>query len=329
MATIASTPTQRAYDVFNGDADGIFALHHLRLAYPLDTVLITGAKRDISLLERVPAGQASDISVLDISLDVNVAALKQLLDTGSRVSYFDHHAAQQAFDHPNLRLFWDESPTVCTSLLVDQHVQGQFHTWAITASFGDNLETVAQTLALKAGLSTQQTDALQRLGTVLNYNAYGETVADLHIAPDALYRALHPYVDPFDFIANSAQYRILSDGYQSDEQSMVSLKPQWSASCGDIYVLPNAPWARRISGIFANQLVSEKPDKSFAVLTEQSNGCYSVSVRTGTPMTTPAHRFCETFATGGGRKGAGGINRLPADETEQFSTRFFDYFSAA
>ena len=47
-------PTRRI-DVFNGDADGICALHQLRLAAPADSELVTGVKRDIALLERVAA----------------------------------------------------------------------------------------------------------------------------------------------------------------------------------------------------------------------------------------------------------------------------------
>ncbi|RUM38930.1 MAG: acetyltransferase, partial [Desulfobulbus sp.] len=40
------------YDVFNGDADGICALHQLRLHDPRpDAHLVTGVKRDICLLE--------------------------------------------------------------------------------------------------------------------------------------------------------------------------------------------------------------------------------------------------------------------------------------
>jgi len=33
------------YDVFNGDADGICALHQLRLAEPREATLVTGVKR--------------------------------------------------------------------------------------------------------------------------------------------------------------------------------------------------------------------------------------------------------------------------------------------
>ncbi|MGB0765140.1 MAG: DHH family phosphoesterase, partial [Luminiphilus sp.] len=41
------------FDVFNGDADGICALLQLRQADARPSQLVTGVKRDISLLERV------------------------------------------------------------------------------------------------------------------------------------------------------------------------------------------------------------------------------------------------------------------------------------
>ena len=42
-------------DVFNGDADGLCALHQLRLADPQNSTLITGVKRDIDLVKQVQA----------------------------------------------------------------------------------------------------------------------------------------------------------------------------------------------------------------------------------------------------------------------------------
>ena len=63
------------YDVFNGDADGILALVQLRLAEPKESQLITGVKRDISLLKRVDVEQASSVTVLDISMEKNQEAL--------------------------------------------------------------------------------------------------------------------------------------------------------------------------------------------------------------------------------------------------------------
>ena len=65
----------RQFDVFNGDADGLCALHQWRLAHPAESTLVTGVKRDIALLERVPAQPGDEVSVLDISLDRNRAAL--------------------------------------------------------------------------------------------------------------------------------------------------------------------------------------------------------------------------------------------------------------
>ena len=67
------------YDVFNGDADGICALHQLRLAEPRDAELITGVKRDIKLLEKIASVRHGAITVLDVSLDSNREALMALL----------------------------------------------------------------------------------------------------------------------------------------------------------------------------------------------------------------------------------------------------------
>ncbi len=59
------------YDVFNGDADGLCALHQLRLARPLDAQLVTGTKRDNALLARVPAIAGDRVTALDIALPGN------------------------------------------------------------------------------------------------------------------------------------------------------------------------------------------------------------------------------------------------------------------
>jgi len=48
-------PLSKYYDIFNGDADGICALHQLRLEEPRDAELVTGVKRDIKLVGRVNA----------------------------------------------------------------------------------------------------------------------------------------------------------------------------------------------------------------------------------------------------------------------------------
>lgn len=317
-----------AYDVFNGDADGICALHQLRLASPKEASLITGVKRDVALLKRVPCEREVDVSVLDISLDVNVEPLRRIIDEGGQVLYFDHHSAQQAFRHPRLCLHWDDAPDVCTSILVDRHLQGRFRNWAIVAAFGDNLPAPARALAATVGMGSPQVEALEMLGQVLNYNAYGEQVEDLHIAPDMLYRAVQPFVDPLEFIETSPYYQALVDGYYSDAAHVRNLQPEWRSAGGAIYILPGAPWARRISGVFANMLASQGAAQSFAILTPGTNGTYVVSVRSGQPSLRAANEFCARFATGGGRKSAAGINALPASELDYFTQQFSDYFSS-
>jgi oligoribonuclease NrnB/cAMP/cGMP phosphodiesterase (DHH superfamily) len=114
-------------DVFNGDADGICALHQLRLAQPASSTLITGVKRDIALLKQVPPQAGIQVNVFDISLDANIDALQTLLDHGASIRYFDHHAASKQPVHPGLRSYIDEAPDVCSSLLVDRYQIGRAH----------------------------------------------------------------------------------------------------------------------------------------------------------------------------------------------------------
>ena len=90
------------FDVFNGDADGICALHQLRLAEPVQSELVTGVKRDISLLKRVEAARGDQVTALDISLDKNREALERLLASGVRVRYFDHHFAGDHASPPRM-----------------------------------------------------------------------------------------------------------------------------------------------------------------------------------------------------------------------------------
>src|SRR3546814_4824613 len=46
-----------------------------------------------------------------------------------------------------------------------------------------------------------------------------------------------------------------------------------------LFVLPDAAWARRVSGVYSNDLTNQHPDRAHAVLTEKANGHYLISVR--------------------------------------------------
>ncbi|BBB67003.1 acetyltransferase [Undibacterium sp. YM2] len=315
-----------AYDVFNGDADGICALHQLRLAEPLTAELITGAKRDIDLLNRFSTKSGDRVTVVDISLDSNISALRQHLNAGAKITYFDHHNAAQAFEHEHLDLHCDLAADVCSSILVNRYLNGLYWKWAVVAAYGDNLPAVATVMAGDAGLSQSQREHLQELGTLLNYNAYGESVDDLHFHPAALYQAVHDYIDPFDFLHNAAQFTLLRNAYASDMAFMQGLHADRESELTSIYILPAQAWARRVSGILANQLTQEEPGKSFAVLTAKPDGNYVVSIRSGDADRCPAGQFCSAFATGGGRRGAGGINHLQASEVDSFVQAFIAYF---
>ncbi|MDG2643993.1 DHH family phosphoesterase, partial [Vibrio parahaemolyticus] len=164
------------YDIFNGDADGIIALLQLRLADPIDSQLITGVKRDIKLVEKVDVQAGDELTVLDISMEKNMAGLEQALAQGTHVFYVDHHKAGDIPQHGNLDAHIDLDANMCTALIVDKLLEGRFHTWAITAAYGDNLIAKADALADQAGLNNEQKAQLKELGTLINYNGYGSKV---------------------------------------------------------------------------------------------------------------------------------------------------------
>ena len=310
------------FDVFNGDADGICALHQLRLAAPADSILITGVKRDITLLERVPAGAGDQVTVLDISLDRNRGALLELLERGAEVHYFDHHFPGVIPTHPRFHPLIDPAPEVCTSLLVDRFLAGGQRIWAVVGAFGDNLYQAARRAAAPLGLEAAQLEALQELGECLNYNAYGDDVDDLRFPPNVLYRLLHAYIDPFAFMAEEPAFRQLRQGYADDLAQAEAVPPETATLRHALYILPDAAWSRRISGAFGNRLAQQAPQRAHAVLTPSRRGGYAVSVRAPLAAPTGADALCRGFESGGGRQAAAGINHLPAEQLETFAVRF-------
>ncbi|HCA26855.1 MAG TPA: acetyltransferase [Betaproteobacteria bacterium] len=313
------------YDVFNGDADGLCALHQLRLAEPRESTLVTGVKRDIGLLARVAAAAGDRVTVLDISLDKNRGALAHLLAAGADVAYFDHHFAGDIPVHPGLTATIDTRASLCTSLLADRALGGRFRGWAVAAAFGDNLSAAATAAAAPLALTAAQTDALRMLGESLNYNAYGESVDDLHFHPADLYRRMHDYKDPFAFIAEDAAFIQLRQGYLADMAHARACRPAAEDGGGALYILPDAAWSRRVSGAFANALANAHPQQAHAVLIPR-NGGYQVSVRAPVAVPAGADTLCRQFENGGGRKSAAGINGLPESQLDAFSRKFFQAF---
>ena len=309
-------------DVFNGDADGICALHQLRLAEPVESTLVTGVKRDIGLLSRVDAGEGDAITVLDVSLDKNREGLVRLLENGARVQYFDHHYPGEVPQYENLSTSIDPSPDVCTALLVDKFLDSLYLPWAVTAAFGDNLDSCARQAAQPLSLDETQLMQLRELGIYLNYNAYGASVEDLYFPPDQLFQRLQPYQNPFDFISEAETFTRLRVGYAEDMRQTNATQAEFENDNYALYILPAEAWARRVSGVFGNKLAQKFQDRAHAVLTALPEGGYVVSVRAPLTNKTGADELCRAFPTGGGRKAAAGINSLREDLFDDFVAKF-------
>lgn len=306
------------YDLFNGDADGICALLQLRLAEPRDAKLVSGVKRDINLVARVEAASGDRLTILDVSMDKNKVGLEAALAAGAEVFYVDHHFPGDIPDHGSLTAIINEAPDVCTAALVNGHLDGAYLDWAVTGAFGDNLKDTARSLARGLDISGHDLELLEELGTCINYNGYGPSIEDLHFDPEDLYRRLYAAGSPLEFVSSSADFQKLSQGYREDMASAAALQPARDNGATALFILPDEAWARRVSGVYSNDLAVANPDRAHAVLTEKANGNYLVSVRAPLANKQGAAQLCMQFPTGGGRAAAAGINDLPADSLDAF-----------
>jgi len=312
----------RRFYVFNGDADGLCALQQLRLIEQGDALLVTGTKRDIELLKRVNATAGDEVTVLDISLDRNRAPLLRLLADGASVRYFDHHYAGELPAHPCLESHIEESGDVCTSVLVARYLGEPASSWAIAAAFGDGLPIIATALAHSAGLAGETVATLERLGTLLNYNAYGDSIRDLRVDPAELAREMQPFNDPLDFARHSSMFVALADGYEEDMRRARALEPVRQVPGATMLLLPDAPWARRSIGVLANEVMRGQPENAVAILAPGTHGGFIVSVRVPASRSRSAQEFCRGYKGGGGRKLAAGIDHLAEADVDGFMKRF-------
>ncbi len=310
------------FDVCNGDADGLCATvqwHWHEPAVPAQ--LITGLKREIALLERVLAQAGDQVNVFDLSMQRNQPALERLLDAGVAVRYVDHHETGAIRQHPLLKVHIDLDSAVCTSLLVDRLVDGASRPWALVGAYGDNLTTVADELAQRDGLSERERAALRRLGEGINYNAYGETLADVHMVPERLFGLLVRFRSPLDLVMHDPIADELDAWRRDDLRQARALKPVWEGAQGRVLCLPDEAWARRVVGVLANELAHEAPEQAHAVLCLRAKGHHVVSLRA--PLARPggAATLCQVFG-GNGRARAAGIDVLAAEDLPRFIDAF-------
>jgi single-stranded DNA-specific DHH superfamily exonuclease len=310
------------YLIFNGDADGICATHQLRLSGISSKKLITGVKRDISLLKKIKELKDEQLYVLDIAVEKNLKELNILLSKGCSVIWFDHHVSPEIPIHKNFSNHIDIDPNTNTSLLVSQFLSHKFALWAVVGLFGDNLHLIAERLATELGISKSEQEQLMELGELFNYNGYGGSLNDLHIHPADLLEQIAPYQNPFQFLKDSHLCNQLKIGREED----LNAAGQALQLAPNVIKFPNQKWARRVIGIYANRLVQEKPDQAHAVLVANGEGGSTVSVRSPLIGTQSSAEFCQKFPTGGGRIKAAGINNLKDSDIPKFIKKFNLFF---
>jgi len=314
-------------DVFNGDADGICALHQLRLHEPRpDARLLSGVKRDIALLGQITGVSNTALTVLDISLDRNRESLEKILAGRNTVFYADHHYAGELPASEDLTAHIDPQPLICTSLIINQLLEGKHALWAVVGAFGDNLDEAAEQLALQLGIDQAALALLRETGILLNYNGYGASLKDLFFDPVELFRQVQPYADPRDFYADAVALRTLKEGYQSDMEQAMSFDPVHQDSSGRVYQLPAEAWSRRVAGVYSNTLARQKPELAHALLTENDDRSLRISVRAPLRHRNGADVLCRQFPGGGGRAAAAGINALPPEQLDNFIRAFSEQF---
>jgi hypothetical protein len=317
--------------IFNGDADGLISQHLIELTGVSPSLRITGLKREIMLLERLPTPRgAADVYVFDISLEANREGLSCLLERpGVNVAWFDHHEAGVLPKSTRLKTHLSSSRGTCTALLVHAAFPAPDARWAAMAAFGDNVPEAGVALLRSLNVEAAEAATLREAGELLNYNAYGETSEDVLFPPLKIAEHLSSFVHPLEFIQESGFFGPLRQQFTDDEVQAQKLLPETEKGSARIYLLPPLPWARRFGGTFANRVSVENPTVAVAILHPLHDGGYQVSIRAPRLRTGEipiASKLAAEFPTGGGRALAAGINHLPSSDTSVFEKRFFEVY---
>jgi hypothetical protein len=191
----------------------------------------------------------------------------------------------------------------------------------LVGAYGDNLTGVADALAVQTGMTNQDCDRLRMLGEAINYNAYGEEESDVFMAPARLYETLLRYRDPLDLLLHETIAQQLDTLRHDDLRRAADLPPHWQNNRASATLLPDAPWSRRVIGCLANELARAERQKAHAVLKPVRGDAYVVSVRAPLSAAGGARELCRRFG-GAGRAGAAGIDRLPAQDLDDFLETF-------
>lgn len=312
--------------IFNGDADGLCAQQILCLELGPPVLRVTGLKRDIELLGRLPADAAGHVYALDISLKRNLAVLPALLDRGNvQVTWYDHHEPGDPPAHPRLELHVNQASETCTAAIVNAAMGHRHPLWAAMAAFGDNQPATGAALASAGGASAHEAQLLRRAGALLNYNAYGELPGDQLFPAAELAARMEAYPSALDFCWDAPIFGALAAQFEADQEAFRSLTALADAPRAKAFVVPDAPFSRRYAATWANERALEHADEALAILHPVAGGAFRVSLRAPRQGGPAASDLAGEFG-GGGRKLAAGIDALPAGDLERFARRFAEFF---
>ena len=136
-----------------------------------------------------------------------------------------------------------------------------------------------------------------------------------------LFRSLAQYHDPLAAMAAEPVLAELDRRRRDDLSQALAQAPWCEADSGRIWLFPDAGWARRMTGPFANRMASDDPARAHAVARYRADGAIDISVRAPITRRRGADRLCAAFG-GGGRAAAGAIEALPAERFEAFVQAF-------
>lgn len=315
--------------VFNGDADGLVGQHILGLELGAPDLRVTGLKRDIRLLHRLPPMESGHVHAIDISLRQNLEALPALLSQGNvKVTWYDHHDPGEPAAHPNLTLHVNQAPDTCTGAIVNAVCGHRHPLWAAMAAFGDGLPATGMALLAAGGADEESAKAIREAGILLNYNAYGESADDVLYVPADLALRMEPFASAPEFAREADCIRPLAERFAEDGERFHSLPPLLEEGSARIILVPDEAWGRRYAATWANERILSRPHEALAMIHPRKEGGYLVSIRAsrGKQAKASAADLAGEFPTGGGRKLAAGINDLPADQLGRFVARFREFF---
>jgi hypothetical protein len=335
-----STPQLTTVFAFNGDADGIISQHVAKISGIEPAIRITGLKRDLKLLGRIPpeiaapdANRGVDLHVFDVNLRDNLPDLLRLLENPlTTVRWHDHHEPGEIPDSPHigtrLKTRIVTARGTCTALLAHADYPGADPRWAAMAAWGDNLPEAAEALLKPLALHPIEVRELCEAGELINYNAYGEDDGDVLFAPLAVAERMATFTDATTFIRESGLIGPLREQFRDDLNNMGALSADEVRPGASLYRLPDAAWARRLGSTFANRAALADPGRAIAALHPLRDGSFQVSIRAprGRTDAAAASSLASEFPSGGGRALAAGINSLPATDAARFARRFFEVY---